>query len=67
VLEVGSSEPWQEAMKIMTGGETDKIDAKPILEYFEPLLIWLKQQTKSEFIGWRSDYPLVCPGAEDLQ
>jgi hypothetical protein len=27
----------------------------------------LKQQTKSEFIGWRSDDPLICPGVEDFQ
>jgi len=64
VLELGSSEPWQEAMKIMTGGETDRMDAKPILEYFEPLLAWLKEQTKSEFIGWKSDDPMICPEVE---
>lgn len=53
-------------MKIMTAGETNKIDAKPILEYFEPLLQWLKQQTKNEFIGWTSIDPLICPGLEDF-
>lgn len=60
-MELGSSEPWQEAMKIMTGGETDKMDARPLLDYFSPLLEWLKEQVKGEYIGWTGDDPMICP------
>lgn len=61
MLELGSSEIWNEAMNIMTGGVTNKMDAGPMLEYFEPLYKWLKEQNKGEIIGWKSDNPLACP------
>lgn len=60
-MELGSSEHWSEAMKIMTGGATSKMDAGPILEYFDPLLQFLKEQNKNETIGWKSLDPTVCP------
>ena len=50
MLEVGRSRPWPEALKAMTG--SDKADASAIVEYFKPLLDWLKEQNKGEKEGW---------------
>ncbi|XP_071039889.1 angiotensin-converting enzyme [Parasteatoda tepidariorum] len=60
-LKLGSSVSWREAMKVITKGKTDKIDASAILEYFKPLYDWLKEQNKDEFIGWKNDNSMVCP------
>jgi peptidyl-dipeptidase A len=52
MLTAGQSQPWQITLKQMTG--TDHLDAGPMLEYFQPLYLWLKQQNelnKSE-PGW---------------
>ncbi|XP_022240774.1 angiotensin-converting enzyme-like isoform X1 [Limulus polyphemus] len=61
VLQLGSSKPWTEAMKIMTGGKTNKMDAAPIIEYFDPLIQWLKEQNKNYTLGWTSNDPTICP------
>ncbi len=50
MLEMGASKPWPEALKAMTG--TDKADASAIVEYFQPLMDWLKEQNKGEKEGW---------------
>ncbi len=42
MLSLGKSKPWPEALKQLTG--EDKLDASAIVEYFAPLLEWLKQQ-----------------------
>ena len=42
LLEAGASQPWQVTLKQMTG--VDHLDANPLLEYFQPLYVWLKQQ-----------------------
>jgi peptidyl-dipeptidase A len=34
----------------MTG--EDRTDASAMVEYFQPLLTWLKEQNKNEKIGW---------------
>jgi peptidyl-dipeptidase A len=50
MLALGQSKPWQEALKAMTG--EDRIDASAMVEYFQPLLTWLKEQNKGEKAGW---------------
>jgi len=50
MLEMGRSKPWPEELKAMTG--TDKADASAIVEYFKPLMDWLKEQNKGETEGW---------------
>jgi peptidyl-dipeptidase A len=50
MLEMGASKPWPEALKVMTG--TDKADASAIIDYFQPLIDWLKEQNKGEKEGW---------------
>jgi len=50
MLKLGQSKPWPEALKVMTG--EDKIDAAAMIEYFQPLLTWLKEQNKGQTAGW---------------
>jgi peptidyl-dipeptidase A len=50
MLQLGQSKPWPEAMRVMTG--EDKADASAMVEYFRPLLDWLKEQNRNEKIGW---------------
>ena len=50
MLELGQSKPWPEAMRVMTG--QDKADASAMLEYFQPLLAWLKEQNRDGKVGW---------------
>jgi peptidyl-dipeptidase A len=50
MLSMGCSKPWPEELKAMTG--TDKADASAIVEYFQPLIDWLKEQNKGEKEGW---------------
>lgn len=49
LLKEGSSKPWQEVMKDLTG--QSKMDATAILDYFKPLQDWLKEQNKGERKG----------------
>ncbi|XXZ17925.1 M2 family metallopeptidase [Sorangium sp. So ce307] len=50
MLSLGASRPWQEAMQAMTG--ESEADPGAMLEYFEPLRRWLKEQNKNEVCGW---------------
>jgi peptidyl-dipeptidase A len=50
MLEKGSSQPWQDTFQELTG--TRQMDASAIMEYFEPLRGWLKQQNKGQKCGW---------------
>ena len=50
MLELGQSKPWPEALKRMSG--EDRIDGSAMVEYFQPLLAWLKEQNKGQKTGW---------------
>ncbi|PIK62066.1 putative angiotensin-converting enzyme [Apostichopus japonicus] len=52
MLQLGSSQPWPDAMEQITGQRDIKADA--IMEYFSPLNTWLQEQNKlmDEQIGW---------------
>ena len=50
VLEMGSSKPWQEAYKVLTGNE--QMDATAILDYFAPLHTWLKNKNQGKQCGF---------------
>jgi peptidyl-dipeptidase A len=50
MMALGASKPWPEALKAMTG--EDHADASAIMEYFQPLSDWLKEQNKGEKTGW---------------
>jgi hypothetical protein len=51
---MGSSRPWPEVMKAITGQE--KMDASALQEYFSPLEKWLtaKNLELGETIGWKN-------------
>ena len=50
MLAKGSSQPWQDTFQELTG--TRQMDASAIMDYFEPLRGWLKQQNKGQKCGW---------------
>jgi peptidyl-dipeptidase A len=50
VLEMGSSQPWQAAYKVLTGNE--QMDATAILDYFAPLHTWLKDKNQGKQCGF---------------
>jgi peptidyl-dipeptidase A len=50
MLAMGASRPWPEALQALSG-ETQG-DAAALLEYFEPLHDWLKEQNQSQACGW---------------
>lgn len=52
MLGKGASQPWQQTMKELTGGE--KMDASAVLEYFAPLQTWLKEQNAGQQCGWNT-------------
>lgn len=55
MLKLGSSQPWQHAMEKLTGQR--KMDVGPLIEYFSPLLEWLKIQNQNESGGWIEECP----------
>ena len=50
MLEMGASKPWPDALEAFTG--TREMSGKPMLEYFAPLMEWLKEQNKGQPKGW---------------
>ena len=52
MLEMGSSQPWPEALEVVTG--TKGMDAQAVLDYFGPLQVWLDKQNKANNnqCGW---------------
>lgn len=54
MLEMGSSKPWKEAMKVMTGQPEMSTDA--FREYFKPLEDWLMEENKKNGVevGWQN-------------
>jgi hypothetical protein len=55
MLKLGSSVTWQHAMEKLTGQR--KMDVGPLIEYFSPLLEWLKVQNQNETGSWREECP----------
>ncbi|WP_114951337.1 M2 family metallopeptidase [Sphingosinicella terrae] len=50
MLEMGASRPWPEALERFTG--TREMSAQPMIEYFRPLLGWLREQNRGQRCGW---------------
>ena len=50
MLEMGKSQRWQDALKVLTGNE--QMDANAILAYFAPLKTWLDEQNQGRQCGW---------------
>ena len=51
MLALGASQPWQDTLEKLTG--TRDIDASAIIEYFQPLMGWLKEQNSNRQCGWQ--------------
>lgn len=52
MLELGNSKPWTEALESITGEL--KMNAKPLLSYFQPLHEWLQNINKAK--GWTAGW-----------
>jgi peptidyl-dipeptidase A len=50
MLALGSSKPWPDILEKLTG--TREMDGSAIIEYFQPLMGYLKEQNKSRQCGW---------------
>jgi peptidyl-dipeptidase A len=50
MLAMGASRPWPDALQAFTG--TREISAEPMVEYFRPLLGWLREQNRGRRCGW---------------
>jgi peptidyl-dipeptidase A len=50
MLSLGASKPWPDALQAMTGQR--QMDGGALLEYFQPLQAWLKQQNQGKQCGW---------------
>ncbi len=50
MMELGSSKPWPDALEAFTG--TRDMDGRAIIEYYEPLITYLKEQNKGQTCGW---------------
>jgi len=50
MLEAGASEPWQNTLEKLTG--TREMDGSAIINYFQPLMGWLKEQNTNRQCGW---------------
>ena len=51
MLEAGQSQPWQDTLETLTG--TRQMDATAIIDYFEPLMGYLKEQNEGRSCGWQ--------------
>ncbi|KAM4047476.1 angiotensin-converting enzyme 2 [Anomaloglossus baeobatrachus] len=56
MLELGNSSPWTKALESITGGT--KMDAQPLLNYFQPLYEWLQKNNKenNREAGWNAEW-----------
>ena len=50
MLEMGMSQPWQNALETLTG--SPEMDASTIAAYFAPLKTWLDEQNATRQCGW---------------
>ncbi len=50
MLEMGQSQPWQDALEKIAG--TRQMDAGAIRDYFAPLQKWLDDQNQGKPVGW---------------
>ncbi|TDU28766.1 peptidyl-dipeptidase A [Panacagrimonas perspica] len=63
MLALGSSQPWPDTLEKLTG--TRKMDASAIIEYFTPLIAYMKEQNQGKSCGWKvpEDAPAAAAAA----
>jgi peptidyl-dipeptidase A len=44
MLQLGKSKPWPDALEVLTGQRD--MDATAIIDYFRPLMDWLREQNE---------------------
>ena len=49
ILEKGGTEDWRKVLKEATG---EDLSTRAMVDYFQPLMDWLKAQNKGRKIGW---------------
>jgi peptidyl-dipeptidase A len=49
ILEEGATKPWREVLRAATGEE---LSTRAMMDYFQPLLEWLKKENAGRKIGW---------------
>ena len=50
MLAAGQSRPWPDILYAATGER--RIDATAMVDYFQPLLVWLERQNHGQPVGW---------------
>jgi peptidyl-dipeptidase A len=50
MLEMGASKPWPDALEAFTGSR--EMSGTAMIEYFKPLMEWLKKENKGAKKGW---------------
>lgn len=50
MMEAGASQPWPDTLEEFTG--TREMDGSAIIEYFDPLMLYLKDENATESCGW---------------
>jgi peptidyl-dipeptidase A len=53
MLALGQSKPWPEALEKLTGSR--QMDASAIIDYFQPLMGWLKEENAGRKCGWEGE------------
>ncbi|MBP6014774.1 MAG: M2 family metallopeptidase [Alphaproteobacteria bacterium] len=51
MLQAGASKPWPETLEKLTGGK--QMDGSALIEYFQPLMGYLKEQNQGQTCGWK--------------
>jgi peptidyl-dipeptidase A len=51
MLQAGASKPWPETLEKLTGGK--QMDGTALIEYFAPLMGYLKEQNQGQSCGWQ--------------
>ena len=49
IMEKGGTEDWRRVLKEATG---EDLSTRAMVAYFQPLLVWLKEQNQGRTIGW---------------
>ena len=49
IMKLGATRDWRTVIREATGEE---FSGRPMLEYFEPLLKYLKEQNQGREVGW---------------
>ncbi|MBN8606559.1 MAG: M2 family metallopeptidase [Caulobacterales bacterium] len=50
MLEMGSSQPWPDALEAFTG--TRQMDGGSMVRYFQPLMTYMEEQNRGQDCGW---------------